>query len=361
MVLTAKKVDFFPALPDRRLEERQRILSASLRNPGAFAEIITVNAQMISVFRQLEDIATTGQIVLITGETGSGKELFAKAVHRLSGLGGEFVPVNVAGLDDNVFSDTLFGHVKGAFTGADRLRRGMVEKALGGTLFLDEIGDLSPASQVKLLRLLQEREYLPLGGDDCKKSQARIVTATNCDLWAFQRTGQFRSDLNYRLRTHHVNIPPLRDRLDDLPLLLDHFLELGAQTFGKKRPTPPKELLPLLANYSFPGNVRELQGMIFDAVSRHQDKILPLATFYEHVARYHENNFTPKGSNSNIDDLPIPFCNKFPTIKEATRLLVLEALKQSDGNQCIAARLLGISRQALNKRLSKISEETESL
>lgn len=361
MAFAANKMDIFSIQPDQRLEERQRILSVSLRNPGAFAEIITVNARMLTVLRQVEDISTTGQPVLITGETGAGKELFAKAVHRLSGLGGEFVPVNVAGLDDNVFSDTLFGHIKGAFTGADRLRRGMVEKALGGTLFLDEIGDLSPASQVKLLRLLQEREYLPLGGDDCKKSQARIVTATNRDLWAFQRTGQFRSDLNYRLRTHHVNIPPLRERLDDLPLLLDHFLELAAQTFGRKRPTPPRELLPLLGSYSFPGNVRELQGMVFDAVSRHQEKILPLATFHEHVARFHEHNFIPKGARSNIDDLPIPFCNKFPTIKEATRLLVFEALKQADGNQCIAARLLGISRQALNKRLGKISEETESL
>lgn len=361
MVLAARKVAFSHTVAEQRLEERQRILSASLRNPGAFVEIITVNAHMINVLRQMEDVSTTGQVVLITGETGAGKELFAKAVHRLSGLGGEFVPVNVAGLDDNVFSDTLFGHVKGAFTGADRLRRGMVDKALGGTLFLDEIGDLSLASQVKLLRLLQEREYLPLGGDDCKKSQARIVTATNRDLWAFQRTGQFRSDLNYRLRTHHVHIPPLRERLDDLPLLLDYFLELAAQTFGKKRPTQPKELLQLLGNYSFPGNVRELQGMVFDAVSRHHDKILPLVTFHEHVARHHEHNFIPKKARSDIDDLPIPFSNKFPTIKEATRLLVLEALKQADGNQCIAAHLLGISRQALNKRLGKISEETKSL
>lgn len=361
MALAVKKMDFSPATLDQQLRERQRIFSISLRNPAAFAEIITVNAEMIRILRQLEDVSTTGQTVLITGETGSGKELFAKAVHRLSGLGGEFVPVNVAGLDDNVFSDTLFGHVKGAFTGADRMRRGMVDKALGGTLFLDEIGDLSPASQVKLLRLLQEKEYLPLGGDDYKKSQARMVTATNRDLWAFQRTGQFRSDLNYRLRTHHVNVPPLRERLDDLPLLLDYFFELAAQTFGKKRPTPPKELLQLLGNYSFPGNVRELQGMVFDAVSRHQDKILPLTTFHEHVARYHENNFTPKSGRSSLDELPIPFCNKFPTIKEATRLLVMEALKQTDGNQILAARLLGISRQALNKRLSKISEETEAL
>lgn len=360
MLLAVGKAEASSAVPAQGPRERQGILSSSLKNPGAFAEIITVNARMIAVLRQLEDISITGQPVLITGETGVGKELFAKAVHRLSGLGGDFVPVNVAGLDDNVFSDTLFGHVKGAFTGADRLRRGMVDKALGGTLFLDEIGDLSPASQVKLLRLLQEREYLPLGGDDYKKSQARIVTATNADLWAFQRTGQFRSDLNYRLRTHHVNIPPLRERLDDLPLLLDHFFELAARIFGKKRPTPPKELLPLLAGYSFPGNVRELQGMVFDAVSRHQDKILPLATFHEHVARYHENNFISKKGRSNIDDLPIPFCNKFPTIKEATRLLVLEAMKQTDGNQGVAARLLGISRQALNKRLNRISEETEA-
>lgn len=361
MALAVRNSEISPEVSDERVARMRSMLSSSLRNPAAFSEIITMNGRMIEVFRQLEDIATSGQSVLITGETGSGKELFAKAVHRLSGVKGGFVPVNVAGLDDNVFSDTLFGHVKGAFTGAERLRGGMVEKAAGGTLFLDEIGDLSPASQVKLLRLLQEREYLPLGGDDYKISKARIVTATNRDLWAFQRTGQFRSDLNFRLRTHHVNIPPLRERLDDLPLLLDHFFGLAAQTFGKKKPTPPKELDQLLKSYPFPGNVRELQGMIFDAVSRHQDKILPLATFHEHIARHHGNNFTPREGRSDIEDMPIPFTNKFPTIKEATRLLVLEAMKQADNNQAIAARLLGISRQALNKRLMKISEEKEAL
>jgi len=154
--------------------------------------------------------------VLITGETGVGKELVAKALYRLSGRKGEFVPVNVAGLDDNVFADTLFGHRKGAFTGADQARSGLVEQATGGTLFLDEIGDLSAASQVKLLRLLQDGEYFPLGSDVAKRSDARVVVATNQDLQHLQDPGRFRKDLYYRLCAHHVHIPPLRERCEDL-------------------------------------------------------------------------------------------------------------------------------------------------
>nr|MBF0223318.1 sigma-54-dependent Fis family transcriptional regulator [Desulfobulbaceae bacterium] len=319
-----------------------------------YHHIITNNQAMLSLFEQVSSIAKSGQPVLITGETGVGKELFAQAVHRASELRGDFVAVNVAGLDDNSFSDTLFGHLKGAFTGADRLRQGMIERAQGGTLFLDEIGDLSTASQVKLLRLLQENEYLPLGADIYKKSTARIVTATNRDLWSFQKTGRFRSDLNYRLRTHHINVPPLRERAGDISTLIDHFLSSVASILKKKTPTPPKELLPLLAQYHFPGNIRELQSMIFDAVSRHESKVMSLQTFHEHIARNTENNYSPATDQGDDDAFPIPFTNKFPTIEDAVRMLVIEAMKQAQGNQAIAAKLLGISRQALNKRLKKI-------
>lgn len=320
--------------------------------------IITTNPEMLSLLKTIEAIRDSRQPVLITGETGTGKELFARAIHTLSMVKGPFVMVNVAGLDDNIFSDTLFGHLRGAFTGADRPRQGMIEKASGGTLFLDEIGDLSHHSQVKLLRLLQDGDYLPLGSDDHKQSNARIITATNRDLWEAQRSDRFRADLNYRLRTHHVNIPALRERLEDIEPLLQHFLEQASIKLNKNIPTPPKELQPLLMTYSFPGNVRELQGMVFDAVSRHQQKVLSLRTFHEHIARNNTNTAKVASLAASRDAIPQFLFNmkKFPTIQEATSILVAEAMKQAGNNQAIASRMLGITRQALGKRLKKMSE-----
>jgi len=320
--------------------------------PEIFARIITKDKKMLSIFRYIESVARTSQSILITGETGVGKDLIAKTIHKLSSLRGRFVAVNIAGLDDNMFSDTLFGHVRGAFTGANQFRGGQIEKARGGTLFLDEIGDLARASQVKLLRLLQEGEYLPLGQDELKIANARIVAATNEDLWLLQREGKFRKDLNFRLRTHHINIPPLRERMDDIQLLVDAFLEEAASALNKKKPTPPKELFILLGAYSFPGNVRELQAMIFDAVSRHEAGILSLETFKHHIAQDQENKITPMGSE--LDETsPFAFFRRLPSIKEAMQLLVDEAMRRSKGNQSVASKMLGISQQALSKRLKK--------
>lgn len=334
-------------------------MEEKIERSNAFGEIVTKNEAMLSIFKYIESIALTSEPVLITGETGVGKELIAKAIHELSGLKGRFLAVNVAGLDDNVFSDTLFGHAKGAFTGADQVRRGLIENAEGGTLFLDEIGDLSSASQIKLLRLLQEGEYFPLGQDEPKRKDVRIVTSTNADLWSLQRVGKFRKDLNFRLRTHHINVPPLRERLDDIPLLVGHFLDKAALTLKKKKPTIPKESLTLLRTHSFPGNIRELQAMIFDAVSRHLSKILSLDVFKSHIDRLHgEENDAMKQEPEETS--LITFSSKLPTIKQATQLLVDEAMKRANNNKSIASRMLGISRQALSKRLkgtdsSKIS------
>ncbi|RLB74523.1 MAG: sigma-54-dependent Fis family transcriptional regulator, partial [Deltaproteobacteria bacterium] len=206
--------------------------------PEVFAPIVTNSPAMRARFQYLEAVAPSSQPILITGESGVGKELVAQSIHTLSGNSGALVTVNVAGLDDNVFADTLFGHVRGAFTGADNVRKGMIEKAAGGTLFLDEIGDLSSASQVKLLRLLQNGEYYPLGSDQPKQMSARVVVATHADLDAKMAAGEFRRDLYYRLYSHHVHLPPLRERKDDLPLLLEHFLAEAALKLGKKKPTP---------------------------------------------------------------------------------------------------------------------------
>ncbi len=329
---------------------RSRFFSGIVEHPEYFREIVTVSSAMSSIFQYIEAIAASSRAVLVTGESGVGKELVARAIHKVSGRSGSLLSVNVAGLDDTIFSSTLFGHKRGAFTGADSNRRGMVEQAAYGTLFLDEIGDLSVASQVKLLRLLQEGEFFPLGSDTLKRMTARVVVATHQDLAASRASGRLRKDLYYRLCSHHIHIPSLRERKNDIPLLLDHFLAQAATEFGKHVPTYPKELPLLLKNYYFPGNVRELKGMVYDAMSLYKSRMLSMDSFKRAMGSSSpylgENPDIPTGSVF-AADLPLP------TLKEVPELLVAEAMQRSGGNQSLAARLLGISQPALNKRLKK--------
>lgn len=332
---------------------KQRLLSDNIEHPAAFAELITNNKKMRSLFQYVEVVAGTRQPIMITGETGTGKELISRAIHALSGATGPFVALNVAGLDDNMFSDTLFGHKRGAFTGADQAREGMIAKAAGGTLFLDEIGDLGEASQIKLLRLLQEKEYYPVGSDMLMKSNARVVMATNRDLQKQIAAGKFRNDLYYRLCAHQVQIPPLRERLDDLPLLLNHFLSLAADSLNKKKPTAPAELVTLLSVYNFPGNVRELEAMVFDAVARHGSGILSMDSFRAVIGDERPQlNLTVETTPRPLDQDPLSaIFGHFPTIKEIEDYMINEALTRAKGNQGIAANILGMGRQTLNKRL----------
>jgi DNA-binding NtrC family response regulator len=340
----------------------RQLLSTELTQPDVFSELITSNQGMRTMFQYIEAIACTPQPILVTGETGVGKELVARAIHGASGRQGSFVPVNIAGLDDNVFSDTLFGHVKGAFTGALDVRKGLIEKAEGGTLFLDEIGDLNSMSQVKLLRLVQEREYFAMGSDNAKRTNARIVVATNRDLQALQRAGDFREDLYFRLRSHHVTVPPLRERLDDLPLLLDHFLAHSADEMNKKKPTPPPELTVLLSTYAFAGNIRELEAMCYDAVSTHKAGVLSMSTFREAISRetgsLPETPSLPEAALATPDFLSPD--QPLPSIREAERLLIEEALRRTDGNQTMASQLLGITRQTLNRHLKAMRSKEKT-
>ncbi|HKJ05656.1 MAG TPA: sigma-54 dependent transcriptional regulator [Geopsychrobacteraceae bacterium] len=332
---------------------RQGIIEHHLKHPDAFEHFLSQDAKVYAVFHYLEAVASSTQPVLITGESGTGKELAARAVHNLSRPEGPWVAVNVAGLDGTVFSDTLFGHTAGAFTGAVRARKGMIEEAAHGTLFLDEIGDLSPESQVKLLRLLQENEYHPLGSDRTRRSSARIVVATNRDLAKRMEAGHFRRDLYYRLTTHHAHLPSLRQRPDDLPLLLRHFLQEAADSLGRTVPTPPAELPVLLSTYHFPGNVRELRSMVFDAVSLHRSGKLSMQSFKDAIGRQQVQT-----SEQEVNTKPkLTFSHTLPTLDEATTLVVEEAMSRSQGNQTIAAAMIGISRPALNKRLKKMREE----
>jgi DNA-binding NtrC family response regulator len=330
-------------------EMSTRMASSELRHPEVFSAIVTADRGMLTVFSYVEAVAKSPQPLLITGESGVGKELIAQAAHRLSGCRGKLVTVNVAGLDDAVFADTIFGHVRGAFTGAEQIRRGMVEEAADGTLFLDEIGDLSIASQVKLLRLLQEGEFFPLGSDIPKRLKARVIVATHQNLPEEERGGAFRRDLYYRLRTHQVHLPPLRERKRDIPLLLDHFLKEAARDLGKKKPTPPRGLAQYLATYCFPGNVRELKAMVYDAVSVHRDRMLSMDSFIKAIESL-QPLCTALGSDSARQN-PFSGFEELPTFSDAATFLVLEAMDRAGGNQTLAARLLGISQPALSKRL----------
>ena len=331
---------------------KNRIFTNKLENPEAFATLVTRNPSMHALFHYMETIGRTPRPVLITGETGTGKELAARAIHELSGRQGEFVAVNIAGLDDTVFSDTLFGHVKGAFTGADAQRGGFIEKAAGGTLFLDEIGDMPLASQIKLLRLLQEQEYFQIGADAAKPLEARIVTATNQNLQALQAKKRFRSDLYYRLKTHTVHLPALRDRIDDIPLLVNYFAEQAADALGKPVPTLPHELFTLLGVYHFPGNVRELEAMGFEALSQHTSHMLSSQSFKTHI-QSHRDTESHSPVETVPDDAPFAYFAKLPTLNEAPRLLITEALRRAEGNQTVAANLLGISRSGLSKAVKR--------
>jgi DNA-binding NtrC family response regulator len=330
---------------------KDRLLSSDAGRNPAFSAIATADPRMLQVMGYAEAIAKSAHPVLVTGETGVGKELFSRAVHELSGRKGELVAINAAGLDDALFADLLFGHRRGAYTGADSDLEGLIDKARDGTLFLDEIGDLSPASQLKLLRVIETGEYFPLGSDLMRRGRARFIVATNRNLDAVVEAAHFRRDLYYRLRGHRIRIPPLRERLGDLPLLVERFIASAAAELGKKPPTVPAELYPLLRGYGFPGNVRELQSMVFEAVNAERSGIVQLSVFRDAIG---ESASRPPATQAG----PLPpagsslvFPNPLPSASELTELLFDEALKRAEGNQSVAARLLGVSPQAVSKRL----------
>jgi DNA-binding NtrC family response regulator len=359
LINTTKKALEIQRLKEENTSLKSILTSTNINNPEAFKEIITISPKMKSIFQYMEAISGTSEPILITGETGVGKELIAKALHKLSNRKGHFVTTNIAGLDDQMFSDTLFGHKKGAFTNAIQDRSGQLERASGGTIFLDEIGDLGFQSQVKLLRLLQEKEFYPLGSDIPRYTDALIVLATNKNLEQMVNEANFRKDLFYRLNVHRIMPIPLRERLEDLPFLVDFFLEKAAADFNKKKPTVPNELYPLLSTYHFPGNIRELQSMIYDAVGTHKSKIMSLGVFKQYIS--------PKGDLEpqkimNAKNEKIAFGEVLPTLKEVQCVLVNTALERANNNQSIAAKILGVTRQALNKRIiqeKKITDKKE--
>ncbi|MGD9950041.1 MAG: sigma-54-dependent transcriptional regulator [Desulfobulbus sp.] len=360
LVSSVKRAVEMCSLKNQVRELRDHLLTNTVTQPEAFSSMITASPKMSSVFQYCEVIAPSMQPVIILGETGVGKELIAQAIHQLSGVRGKFVSVNIAGLDDNMLSDTLFGHKKGAFTGADQARTGLITQAAEGTLFLDEIGDLGEPSQVKLLRLLQEQEYYPIGSDLPQVSDARIIAATNKNLREMVAEKTFRNDLYYRLCSHQVQLPPLRERQEDIAFLLDAFLEEAADIFHKKAPSYPPDLICMLANYSFPGNIRELKALAFDAVARHTQGMLSMDLFQDVIGPLPLPFLQETALAERFSEWLLETDGRFPKVREVENLLIDEAMHLAKGNQGIAASLLGYSRQTLNKRLMSRKKTQES-
>lgn len=333
---------------------KRRLLHGKLERPDAFSTLLTRDCNMQAMFQYIEAVAPSLQPILVLGETGTGKELVAEAVHKASAVPGEFVTVNVAGVDDTMLSDSLFGHKKGAFTGAETTRDGLVSRAANGTLFLDEIGDLSETSQIKLLRLLQQNEYYQVGSDLLRRSTARIVLATNVDLEERIAEGRFRRDLYYRLRTHQILIPPLRERLKDIPLLAQHFAQVAVKLYRKEGPLQVSaDALANLQRYPFPGNVRELQAVVFDAVARHKSGPVTAREFRlpngPAAAKEHP---TYEGASTFVS-----IFGRFPTLQEVHELLLDEALQMTQGNHSRASMLLGVTRKTVTNRLNSRSSK----
>lgn len=336
LLVTVKNAAKYVAMERENLSLKQSLLEGQEEIPESCREIVTQDPRMFALFHYIEATAGSPFPILLTGETGVGKELFARAIYKAGKYGGNFIAVNVAGLDDQVFADTIFGHRKGAFTGADQPRSGMIEQAEGGVLFLDEIGDLSPLSQVKLLRLLQEGEYFRLGEDRPRLSSARIVCATNRPLEELVEKGGFRRDLYYRLYTHRIAIPPLRTRKEDLPMLIEHLARKGASVLKRQFNGIPAELSERLLRHPFPGNVRELEAIMMDMVTRNFDE----AFFPEPPSTGPDR---PATSDKTLFPDPIP------TLDEVKRLLIEEALRRHAGNKTLVASMLGITRQTINR------------
>jgi DNA-binding NtrC family response regulator len=330
-------------LASRHLREENRNLREALGQRYEYANIIARGEKMQTVLAMVERVAPTNSTVLLGGESGVGKDLIARAIHEHSNRAkGPFIKINSTAIPENLLESELFGFEKGAFSCATTSKPGKFELADKGTLFLDEIGDVPPATQVKLLRVLQEREFERLGGTKTIKVDVRLVAATNRDLRAALEDGTFREDLYYRLNVVAIDIPPLRDHKEDIPALAKFFLEKVARDTAK----PVRDLAPaaikLLVDYHWPGNVRELENTIERAVTLSAGNVLD-------VADIHLDSPRARHSPGSSPGLP-----EGMTLDQWEDEAIREALRRANGNKSQAARALGLSRNALRYRLSKI-------
>ena len=324
----------------QRLVGENRELRAALQERHRVEGVIGESGRMQEALSLVRRVAASDATVLIRGESGTGKELIAKAIHYASRRAeGPLVRINCAALPEGLLESELFGHEKGAFTGAHAMRRGRFELAHGGSLFLDEIGDLPPHLQVKLLRVLQEREIERVGSSHPIQVDVRLLAATHCDLEALLKEGRFRDDLYYRLNVVTISVPPLRERREDIPLLLDHFLSRFARENGKTIRGLTREARETLLRYDYPGNVRELENVVERAVVLTRDEVIGLADLPLAVRE-------PEPDTGEAAGLPA-------AVEGLERRMIREALARADGIQTRAAELLGISERVLRYKLRK--------
>jgi DNA-binding NtrC family response regulator len=326
-------------LADRRARERVERQAEDEAAPYRMDQLIGRDSRMIDAYKLVGQLAANRAIVLIRGETGTGKELIARAIHYNSPDADEpFLPVNCTAIPQTLLEAELFGHVRGAFTGAVSDRRGRFSLAAHGTVFLDEIGDTTPEFQAKLLRVLENHEFHPLGAEQPERSDARVIAATHRDLEALVAKGTFRQDLYYRLRVVDIVVPPLRERMGDLPALTEHLVRRAATDLHRPRPLITREAMDVLLRHDWPGNVRELENTLTRAVVLATgDVIRP-----EHV-RAPTNHVTPSDGVESLADVE--------------RRQVQRALASSGGNKTKAAAMLGVSRPRLNRLIARYGLE----
>lgn len=308
-----------------------------LKHPDAFGTMVAKDEAMALVFRQAEICAESDYNVMITGETGVGKGMLARIIHQIGSRNkGPFVAVNMPAFSSSLFEDDIFGHIRGAYTGAVADKRGIFETARGGTLFLDEITELAPAMQSKLLRVIEEKEFYRLGSTDIVNVDLRILSASNRDVSDAISNGHLRRDLYFRLNEYHIHIPPLRRRPKDIPFLADHFLRIHSAKNKKRISGITNDALEVLQHYLFPGNVRELENIIASAVLVEGGEELGLAALHNLISKHVQ---------------PRDQADIFLPLEELQRQHIIRALELTDGNRTRAARLLGIGLRTLQRKL----------
>jgi two-component system response regulator HydG len=331
-----------------RVENKQLKQEIRRRDKTAVTRPIGKSKRFLELLKLAEHVAPTESTVLIQGESGTGKEVVARYIHNLSTRAdGPFLSINCGALPENLLESELFGHVKGSFTGAVRDKQGLFAAARGGSFFLDEVGEMPPSLQVKLLRVLQEREAIPVGATEAIPVDVRIIAATNRDLEEEIRRGNFRSDLFYRLNVIALNLPPLRDRRDDLLLLLEAFLQAMAQESGSDPKALSSDALDAVMVYEWPGNVRELENALEHAVVLSRGNLIEAAALPERITKRRKEPLVAERSYRN------------PTLEVIERAYIMWVLQAEGGNKTRAAEVLGIDPSTLYRKLSRYEEQVE--
>ena len=328
----------------RELRRETLHLEKKLERKYVFQGLISRNPYMLEIFGLIENIAKYFSSVLVTGETGTGKEVVARAIHALSPYRAKpLVICDCASIPENLFESELFGYKKGAFTGADKDKRGMFEEADGGVIFLDEIAEIPVAIQAKLLRVLENHEFRPLGANENTAVEVRVLAATNRDLAEMVRAGTFREDLFHRLNKVVIDLPPLRERLEDIPLLIRHFLQSASRNFSKNVRGVSREVQKLFLKYGWPGNIRELANVLESAAMLCKKDFIDVANLPKYLRDYIQPQgaiaFAGRGHLSSLDDLEKDY--------------IVYLLKVAKGNMRQTAKILGISRTTLYNKLAK--------